>query len=247
MNKYVHCLLLLFMIGLISGCEKQNVVDVTLSKTDEALTFWTSYSKRFNKYDYTLENEKEATNDIKEKLAVQTSPFFDSARDLIKNEMKTDKVTQNPEKFIIQSSVFQANIISQIEFADKQGNYLSYGTVSQEFVYLEDLQKVKLKEQQVEIYNATIDDTFQGKNLDNVLSELAKQLNLENSDEIVENFHQESSDKESLSQKTIVLYNDLAESDEAQTLGKLLCVEYNSIGRLYRIYALLRDNRLDVK
>lgn len=245
MKKYVHCLLL-FVVCLISGCNKQNIAEVTLSQTDEVLTFWDNRSERLNKYDYILDNETEAMNDIKDKLAVKTSPFFDSAREMIKSEMKTEKVTQNPEKFIIQSNDFQANVISQIEFVDNQGNYLSYGVVSQEYVYSENLQKIWLKEQVIEIYNATIDDSFQGRNLENVLSELTKQLNLENTAEMLDNFNQEASDKESLPGKTIVLYNNLDESAEEQTLGKLLCVEYNSIGRLSRIYGLIRDNRSNV-
>lgn len=245
--KKINYLLLTGLVIILGGCQNtsgtKELAKQKIDGADAAFTVWLDRSTRFSKYDYTLTDEKEALSDITEKLALETTTIFDSGRTLIKEEMLTDSVTQNPEKFIIFSDATQANVTSQIEFVDEQGNYLSYGTVSQKYQYLEEIEKVKLKEQELIIYNATIDGSFKGKNLEQTLQAIVELFKIDKVDERIQTFLKETYDKETLKGQTKYLYNSAIENGENQPIEKIVGAEYNNKGSLSCIYARVVDYR----
>ncbi|MBM7687453.1 hypothetical protein BCR24_07430 [Enterococcus ureilyticus] len=239
--------LFLVTIGFsLAGCTQktQSTANEQLPKNEAAFTWWSDRSKPFGEYNYTVMDEKQAQDDLENKFHVVLLPSFDKARELIKTDFLLDDVVEEPEEFTINATKRELRFSSQIKFKNLQGQYSSYGTVTAKYDYLEDQKKVRLSNQRIELYNATANEKYNGKNLDDTLKKLGTLLELDDLEQLLKNFKKETADQEKRKGKDIVIYEDFHEGQKKHLFGKSFGVEYNEFGVLEKIYGLTMDYRV---
>lgn len=235
--------LLIVSLGACSQTEK-STVDEPLAENEEVFTWWGDRSQVFSDNEYTVNDEAKAISDLENNFDLQLLPSFSVFRSLIKEDFLIDDVVLEPEEFSIYSSGSELNFASLIKFKDQQGQYLSYGTVAVQYKYIEKIKKVKLYSQRMEIYNATADNLYHGKDLLKTLTSIGEALGLENLEQLIETFSESTADVDALAAKDIVIYEDYQKGKQNRLFGKSFGVTYNENGILEKIYVVTYDYRV---
>lgn len=237
---------MLLPILLLSACSQsaKSTVDEPLAENEAVFTWWEERSHAFGSYEYTISDEAKAVSDLEDKFALQLLPSFDSFRSLIKTDFLIDGVTQEPEEFSLYSSDSELNFASLIKFKDQQGQFLSYGTITVQYKYIERIKKVKLYSQRMEIYNATADNRYNGKDLAKTLTAIGEILELKDLAQLLKEFSESTAAPEKLAGQDIVIYEDYQKGKQNQLFGKSFGVTYNENGILEKIYVVTYDYRI---
>lgn len=225
--------LLVSLLFLFSGCSQPAKV----SQADQSFVWQTKQTRAFDSYDYNTTKKAEAMADLTDKLKLRLLPSFEQATEAIQKELAVEGVIQEPEEFVIRSEAKEVHFSSLIKFRNKQGDYLSYGTVTTSYHYLEDLETVKLSTQRITIYNATGDGQYHGHSLLGILDRLGHLLKVDTLENKLEKFIQETRNPETLKGRDLVIYEDFKEKKQAKGIGKSFGVQYNEQGVLEKIYA----------
>ncbi|MGX7244587.1 LptM family lipoprotein [Enterococcus quebecensis] len=246
MKRWISWLTVLGIILSLAGCG-QNIKTTSnekLPKNEVAFTWWSDRFKSFGEYNYTGINEKQAMEDLKNRFQVELLPSFEIGRDIIKSGFLIDGASQEPEEFSFVASKSELGFTSQVKFKNKENQYTSYGTVTAKYQYLENLNKVKLSSQRIEIYNSTANGNYNGNDLADTLKQLGSLLQLDDLDKLLMDFNKETADQGNIKGKDIVIYEDFHEGQKKRSFGKSMGVTYNEFGVLEKIYAITIDYRI---
>ncbi|MHC5228826.1 hypothetical protein ACYSNW_11155 [Enterococcus sp. LJL99] len=244
-KKINKCLFIIFSLFVITACTNKNksTATVQVDSKDKQFVWWKDRDHVFGEYNYSTTDESEAKEDLKNIFQVETLPFFDKGRKLVREALLIENVTEQPEVYKFNSDKNTLQYLSVIGFKNTEGKYLSYGTVTENYEFIKDLNKVKISSQRIELVNSTKYKQYNGKDLEETLRQLANLLELEDIDELMQRFEQQTKDKENLSKKSIIIYDSADKAKANKTFGKTLLVEYNEEGILASISAITADFR----
>ena len=244
MKRWMPVLVFAVTLSLLGACGQQSTVDEELPKDQAIFTWWGERTTQFPDYEYTVTDEEEALNTLTQEVGLQLLPSFDEARDLIKRDFLIEGTAQEPEEFVSHSKKYEFHFASMIKFKTPEGVYLSYGVVNEDYRYIERLGKVKLYKQKIEVYNATENQTYNGRSLEATLVSLGQLLKLEEPEQLVADFMERTNDPEKLKGQDVFIYDTLEEAADERLFGIRFGVEYNEEGVLKMIYAYTVDNRI---
>lgn len=245
MKNIFKCLFIALSLFVITACSTKNnsTATVQVDSKDKQFVWWKDRDQVFREYNYSTSDESEAKADLKDIFQVEILPFFDKGRKLIREALLTDEVEEQPEVYKFDSDKNTLQYLSLIGFKNPEGKYLSYGTVTENYEFIKELNKVKISSQRIELVNSTKYKQYNGKNLEDTLRQLATLLELEDIDELMVQFNDQTKDKESLNKKSVVIYDSADKAKANKTFGKSLLVEYNEEGILATISAITADFR----
>lgn len=245
MKKIIKYLLVVLVFFIITACSNKNnsTATVQVDPKDKQFVWWKDRDHVFGEYNYSTSDESEAKEDLKNIFQVETRPFFDQGRKIVREALLTNEVEEQPEVYKFNSDKNTLQYISLIGFKNSEEKYLSYGIITENYEYMQDLSKVKISSQRIELVNSIKYQRYNGKNLEDTLRQLATLLELEDIDELMVQFKEQTKDKENLIKKSIIIYDSADKAKATKTFGKTLLVEYNEEGILANISAITADFR----
>lgn len=227
---------------LVTGCTGSSTAEKELPEDEQTLTWWEARTKDFGSYDYQA-TEEEAQQDLNERFDVELLPSFEQAQTIIEETFSTANRTVAPKDYYFYASNDELIVTNIIRFKGDDPGATSYGRIIESYNYLAELKKVKVASQRVELYNETLSNKYNGKELSATLTELGSLLKIDKFSDYLDTFKKETNDPSVLGKKDIVIYEDYKEGKKADTFGKLLGVKYDEAGIVAQIYAVTYDYR----
>lgn len=243
MKKYIKIILFLGILLIVTGCSKQkSTINEKLPKEDAAFTWLGERTKNFGSSNYPVELS-EINKVMKEKYQIKFSSLINDSNELVNKEFSGNDIDINDSFEIVASEeklLFSGNKL----FEDQQNNILARVKISVDYIYMPDIKKAKLSNQDIEIRTAIKDKKYPGKDFNAFIKPVIEMMKLPESDKAYKLFEEKvNGDKEVIAGQTIKLYDSRDEGKQEGTFGKYLLVQFDGDGIPMNIFLGTSDYR----